>query len=194
MIHPVAGYNEIIEKRDFSIPGSLALCTVLFFAHVLNIQVTGFSFNYNEPQKFNVVLLIFEVYGGLLLWSLSNWAISTLFEGKGRLKEIWVFTTIAAVPYTISVLLNVILSNVLAPDEGIFLSFILFIGCLWSVLLLLTGLIILHDYSLGRVIWSSILSVACIAVVIFLSILLFSLFQQIFGFFTDIIDEISYRI
>jgi hypothetical protein len=193
-IHPVAGFNEIIEKRLFSVPGSLVLCTVLFFAYVLDYHATGFAFNYNELSKFNVAMLIFQVYGGLLIWALANWAISTLFEGKGRLKEIWVVTVVATVPHTISLLTKVVLSNVLAPDEGMFLTFILFVGYLWSALLLLVGLMLLHDYTLWRVIWSSVLSIASIAAVVFLCVILFTLFQQITGFFTDIIDEVTYRL
>ena len=193
MTHPAAGFNAIKEQRMFSVKYSMLILTALFAAKACEHQLTGFSFNQNDISRFNIFMLLFQVFGLCLLWSAANWAISTLFDGKGRLKEIWVFTSIATLPYTLSVFLNVILSNILAPDEGMFLQYIAFAGLLWSILMLAAGLMLLHDYSLPRVIWSSGLSIACMVIAVFMGVLFMSLFQQIFGFSTDIFNELTYR-
>ena len=132
--------------------------------------------------------------GVFLLWTIVNWAISTLFDGKARTKQIWFFSSVALFPYSISLFIKVILSNVLVSDEGIFLSWIVYIGIAWSVFLLCVALMIIHDYSFGKVILSSIFSIIGIIVIAFIAVLVFSLFQQIYGFFQDIVSEIIYII
>ena len=191
LTHPVAGYNDLLERGECSLPLSLCFYALLVLALIVNRELTGFAFSTGEA--FSSWMMLLGVFGGAILWSLTNWAISTLFDGKGRLKQILFFTAIATIPYTLSLLINTLLSNLLAPDEGMFLGFVTGLGLLWGILLLLVGLMLLHDYTLFRVIWSSLFSIACIAVVLFLAVLFYSLFMQLYGFLADMGNELSYR-
>ncbi len=182
------------ERKDYYFPMSLVSLLILFLAKVMERQTTGFSFNYNNLTDFNAPLIFIVIFAVFLLWTVVNWAISTLFDGKARVKQIWYFSSVALLPYSISLFISVILSNVLVPDEGIFLTWIVYIGIAWSVFLLCAALMIIHDYSFGKVIWSSLFSIVGIIVIAFIAVLVFSLFQQIYGFVQDIISEIIYII
>ena len=194
MIHPADVFTDMWEQKQRRLTPSFLILFILFFAKILERQTTGFAFNYNNLDKLNVVMIFLQVFGLFLLWAVVNWAISTLFEGKAKMREIWIFSSAALLPYIISILFSVILSNVFVPDEGMFISWILYIGIGWSALMLCISLMIIHDYTLGKVIWSTLLTLAGMVLLVFVVVLMFSLFQQIYGFIQDFISEIIYMI
>ena len=192
--HPVATFSDIKELKFYSLKYSSLLFLLLLLSQVLNRQFIGFTFNNSNTSKFNIIALFLELLGIVLLWTVSNWAVCTLCYGEGKLKEVYVISLVATIPYSFSMIFYTILSNVLTPDESIFLTTIMTVGILWTAILIFVGLMILHDFSLFRVIWTSILTIALMAVVLFLVVLCYSLFKQITGFGTDIVSEITNRL
>ena len=194
LIHPIAGFEDICEEKCFSFKSSLCLFFILFFSMIIDRQFVGFAFSTTNTKVFNILLLLAGVVITLALWTVTNWMVTTLFEGKGRAKEIWVVTLTAALPYSFSLLAHAIISNVLVLDESVFLRYIMIIGILWTGMLLFCGLIVLHDFTFMRVVWTTLLTIGFMAVIVFLTVILYSLFQQIYSFFVDIIDEMAYRL
>jgi len=109
------------------------------------------------------------------------------------MREIFYVTAVSLIPYLLSVVLTVIMSNVLATDEGMFITWVSGFGILWSAFLLFSGLMVLHDYSFLKTLMSVLLTLFLLVVVAFIAVLLFSLFQQTFHFFEDIYNEINFR-
>ena len=114
-------------------------------------------------------------------------------EGKGRLPEIWVCAAYALLPYIICGYIRLILSYVMVYDEAVFLSYLTMIAALWSFLLFLLGLSVLHDYGLSKTIASFMLTVFGVLIVVFFLILISGLIVQIYSFFMTIYSEIRYR-
>lgn len=194
IIHPIRVFSDMWDSKKYPFWLSFGILLVLFIAKVMERQTTGFAFNYNNLDNFNALMIFAQVFGFFLLWVVMNWAVSTLFDGKAKAKEIWFFSSFALLPYIISIFISVILSNIFAPDEGMFITWIVYIGMGWSIFMLAVALMIIHDYGLGKVIWSSLLSIAGIAILVFIAVLVFSLFQQIYGFIEDIVSEVLYMI
>ncbi len=194
LLHPIGGFGDICEAKCFSLKSSMILFLLLFVSQIVDRQFVGFSFSTTNTKEFNIIMLLIGVLVALILWTFSNWMVTTLFEGKGRLKEIWSVTLIATIPYAFSLLLHALLTNIIIVDEAVFLNYIMIFGLLWSLILLLCGLMVLHDFSFSKVFWTSFLTIAFMAVIVFLAVILYSLFQQIYSFFIDIIDEIAYRL
>lgn len=194
LFHPGDGFTDFMEKKNGSIGFSILVLLAYFLAKIAQRQLTGFHFNDNRPEELNVMFIFVQTVGVFILWVACNWAISTLFEGKARFKEIWFFSSVALVPLLLSTVVTVILSNFLLPEESMFLTIVDTVGILWGLLLLIGGMMIFHDYTLGKVIWSSLLSVGLILVIVFVCVLAFSLFQQVFNFADAVFRELMYRI
>ena len=194
MIHPARTFSDMWERKDYGYVGSFVILGLLFLSKLLERQLTGFTFNYNNPDELNVLVILVATVGGFLLWVVMNWMLSTLFDGKGRIQDIWLFSSWSIMPYIFCTLVGIVLSNLLAPDEGIFLTWLNGLGIFWSVAMLFIALIIVHDYSFIKVLLSTLGTLLGIIIVLFLAVLCFSLCQQIYGFFSDIIGEISYRL
>ena len=194
VIHPARVFSDMWEHKDYSYKSSFVILAVLFITKIIERQLTGFTFNYNEPDKLNVLIIFAAVFGGFALWVVMNWMLSTLFDGKAHVRDIWLFSSWCLVPYIICTLLGVLLSNVLVVDEGVFIGWVQTVGIVWSVAMLFIALIIIHDYTFFKVLWSTLATLVGIGIVLFLAVLCFSLFQQIAGFISDIASEIGYRL
>ena len=194
LAHPVAGFEEYREKHTFPLFPSLVILALFFLGSIAKRQLTGFIFNWDDPEKINVFYILAETVGAFLLWVGCNWAVSILFDGKGRMREIWVVSAVSLIPYVASMYVYVLLSNLLTEDEGVFLSWILAVGMLYSLLLLCGGLSAVHEYSFGKVLWSSLITIGFMLILLFVCVLLFSLFQQVYGFFSDLAREFAFRV
>lgn len=194
LFHPGDGFTDFFEKKCWRTWALPVVPAALFLAMTAQRQLTGFCFNDARPSDLNILFILLQTVGLFALWTAANWAVSTLFDGKARLREIWCFSSVALIPFTLSVVLQVVLSRVLIPTESMFLTIVQAVGILWSLLLLAAGLMVFHDYSLGKTVWSSLLTIGLMLVVLFICTLGFSLFQQVFNFVDAVIREIGYRI
>ncbi len=193
MIHPVAELEEQKYKKTWNGKLSLVILALWFIATVFQRQLTDFKFNYNNTEKINILYIIGSTWILFLCWTVINWSITTLLDGKGTMKEIWVACSYALVPYIAFTFLQVLLSRYMILEESVFISTLSSIGMIWSVLLLMAALKVIHDYTLVKTIFSIVLSIAGILFVIFLLVLFFGLIQQVILFFQTIYVEIMLR-
>ncbi|HCA30835.1 MAG TPA: hypothetical protein DEP23_15415 [Ruminococcaceae bacterium] len=68
------------------------------------------------------------------------------------------------------------------------------VGILWSLTMLLSGIMIFHEYELGKTILSLIITLIGMLLIIFLVFLLYSLFQQLTSTIMTLMNEISFRV
>lgn len=191
--HPVEGYEELKYKKAGSFRIAVVILLLWFFGTVLTYQFKGFIFNTNKLEQMNIFVLFATTIVPFLLWVISNWCFCTLLDGKGRAKEIFVFSAYALVPYVIMIYVTLILSNVFTMDEGIFNTWLLVVSQLYSALLLFNALKVMHEYSGGKTIVSVLLTLLGMFIIIFLITLAFSLVQQVYSFVSTIIKEFMYR-
>ncbi len=193
MFHPLEGFDDLRWKKEGSVRVSIVIIALFFISSVASRQLTGFAFNEEYTKYFNVVPILFSSAGLFAVWCIANWAVSTLMDGEGKFKQIWISSSYALVPYIISSLLHTILSNVMLLNEGIFLSIIDTIGLLWSVILMLSAIKTVHQYTMSKTLFTILLTIAAMVIMVFLIALLGALGQQIVTFISSLYFEIMYR-
>ena len=129
----------------------------------------------------------------LLLWVIANWCLTTLFEGEGSMKDIFISTCYSLTPLPILMIPAVLLSNFLTADEAGILSLLYGIAFVWVGLLLVLGTMITHDYTLGKNVLMCIATILGMAAIMFIAILFSTLMTQIVGFISNIAVELSFR-
>lgn len=117
--------------------------------------------------------------------------VCTLLGGKGKIREIAVVTCYSLIPMIIEMALRLLLTNVLLPTEGEFLGIFETVAMLYTLLILIIGMIKIHDFSMSRFIGTGILSVAGIAAVVFLAVMVGMLLQQLAGFIGTVFMELT---
>lgn len=190
MIHPGDTFTTIKEKKQGSVVLCLVTLIVFYIVTVLKTIASGFLFSTYNPETFNSLWEFVRSVGFVILWVISNWMICTLMQGKGKLKEILIVTCYSLWPLIIEKVVYILFSNVLLAAEGSFLGIFSIVATLYFVLLMIMGLLKIHDFSFSRFLGTTLLTVLAMAAIVFLGIMIVILIQQLYGFVVTLVTEI----
>ena len=192
--HPFDGFWDLIHEKKGSIAAANTFLIMFLLIRVLKLIATNFQFISAPIQHINV----FEEMGSLLLpfivLCVANWAMTTLFEGKGRFKDIYMGMCYALVPYILIQLPMILVSNMLTFEEGSFYSVLLSVSVIWCVFLVFVGLMEIHDYGPGKTFIFLIVTVVGACVILFLMLVFFSLLSDAAAYFISLYREIIFRL
>lgn len=193
MLHPFEGFEDLRWKKAYSMRVSMVIVALFFIISVCEQLMTGFLFNENYVKIFNIVPIIIQTLVLFFTWVIGNWALCTLFDGEGTMKNICANTAYALVPMLIGKVVNIILSNCLQKTESAFIVFVSYLTLLWTAILLISGMRTVHQYSIPKTLLFMFITVCAMLVIIILLVLLVSLFQQVYVFVYSIYTELLYR-
>lgn len=193
LFHPFDGFFEI----KFRGKGNMALATVLFVLYglisIFTTQYTGFIFNYFPVHSMRSIQLFMLAIVPILLFIVSNWSTTSLMNGSGTIKDIWIMTCYSLVPLILFNLTTTLLSNIVILEEGPILTAFRYIGVVWFCYLIFCGLCTIHEYTAGRNILTLLVTLVAAIIIIFLVILYFTLMDTVIGFVETVSTEISKR-
>jgi hypothetical protein len=193
LLHPSDGFAQFKSRKIQSYRISIVIGFAWFFALTYNFFCTGFSFTNKNVLDYSFPVTLMQTVGLLLFFCIANWAVCTLFDGKGSFKEIIAVVSYSLVPYIISLFANVLLSNVLTSQEATFLTIVSIIGIIWSVIILFCGLYSIHEYSFAKTLFSIIATLLGILIIIFFILMFYTLLQQTVNFVISVYSEASLR-
>ncbi|MBR6872726.1 MAG: YIP1 family protein [Ruminococcus sp.] len=194
IFHPVEGFEDLRWKKQGSMKIAMVIVFLLFVDMVADRQLTGFQFNTAYVKVFNVVPLLVQSVVYFFTWVIANWALCTLFDGEGTLKKICIYSAYALVPYIVCSYISIFISNFIVEEEKVWMTAIYYLGLVWSVVLMIQAMKAVHQYTFKKTIVSMIFTIVAMLLILFLAILLLSLFQQVYVFGYSIYTEIAYRI
>lgn len=193
MRHPFEGYEDLRWKKAYNMKVAMVIVALFFVVSICDQLMTGFLHNYAMTKVFNIVPIVIQSIILFITWVVGNWSLCTLFNGEGTMRNICVNTSYALVPYIIGKVVNIILSNCLTKDESAFLAFVSYLTIGYSVLLLISGMKTVHQYNFWQTILSMFFTVVAMLIIIILTVLLVSLFQQVYLFVYAVYTELLYR-
>ena len=192
--HPVDGYYWIRHTDKGSVPLALILVVLFSLSFSLNRLFSSFVVNDLDPRTVNSLT---ELGGVLLLFALlciSNWSVTCLMQGEGRLKDIAIAIGYAMIPLIVTMNLGTIVSLFIADGEEAFYYLIVVVGIAYSLIMMLLGIMQVHNYSLAKTLVTLLLTLLAAFIIIFITLLLVDLMNQIYGFFYSIYIEIVFRV
>ncbi len=192
--HPAEGFEDMRWKKAGSLKIAFAIVLLLFLAQIADGRLYGFQFGISYDKTFNIIPYIVKSIVLFGAWVVGNWAVCTLLDGEGTMKNICIYSAYALIPYIAQIFINVLLSHILIQDEAVFMQAIKIIGVGWSVILLFSAIKSVHQYSFGKTVFAIILTIVAMLIMLFLLVLFMSLIQQVYIFISTIYTEISYRV
>lgn len=192
--HPAEGFEDMRWKKAGSLKIAFAIVLLLFLAQIADGRLYGFQFGISYDKTFNIIPYIVKSIVLFGAWVVGNWAVCTLLDGEGTIKNICIYSAYALIPYIAQIFINVLLSHILIQDEAVFMQAIRIIGVGWSVILLFSAIKSVHQYSFGKTVFAIILTIVAMLIMLFLLVLFMSLIQQVYIFISTIYTEISYRV
>ncbi|MBP5295209.1 MAG: YIP1 family protein, partial [Lachnospiraceae bacterium] len=165
-----------------------------FLTSVFDQVLTGFIFNTQNPDRISVPAIFLITMGGFAIVYLANWAVSSLMFTEGTRRNILVVLCYTLVPYIITELIWILVSNFANMELSAFMTAIRVIGLLWASFILVVGMIYIHQLSFFGTLGNLILTAIGILFILFLLLLGYTLVQQIVTFVRTIYNEIVFRI
>lgn len=191
--HPIRTFDEIKFENRGSLLIANLLLLLYFLQQVVWATAGGYLYNPQAEGNFSLASILAQTVGICMLWTICNWAMCTLTNGIGKVREIWIAVCYSLLPVILIGFICVGLSNVLSMDESVIFSTLQILSKVWTLMLVFLGMMIIHQFSVKKTIMSVIFTLLCIAALLFLLLLLFSVIQQIVGFVSAIIQELKYR-
>ena len=190
---PVDGMWEL----KFSNVGTLTSANIILFIYILvfllKAQFTGFLFQSDSIMRFNLIKEIFGLVAPLILFTIANWSLTSLMDGSGSVKDIYISVLYALSPVVLSMPVLILLSRFLVMEEASFYYVLEAAAWGWFLLLLFIGNMTVHEYSPLKTISMLLLTVVSAGIILFLLMLFFTFIQQVWTFVYSIIKELVYR-
>lgn len=193
MVHPFEACNRIREKNLGSIGLAWAVLLVYFLIRIATALYGGFMYRIPDPYSFNAFFILLGSVGLVLLWTIVNWGVCTLFEGKGQVRQIFIVSCYSLLPQILYGLLYLTLSHIVLPEEAGALGILSTAAAIATVSILVIGMMEFHEFGFTRTVGTGLLTVVGIGLVIFIIMMMFILSQNLISFIGTIFYEVLYR-
>ena len=192
--HPADGFWDLIHAKRGSYAAANFIVLLTILTHIWKLQFTSFViFNVNW-NRVNVIEEIATIILPLAIFCICNWGVTTLFDGKGHLGDIYMGTAYALTPYALIQLPLIILSHVVTRDESSFYWVFSDISFVWVGILLFMAMMMIHAYSFGKTLLFTVFTAFGMLVFIFIMLLFFSMISQGVAFFISLAREVIFRL
>lgn len=191
--HPFDGFWDLKHEQRGSVRAGSTILGLTVLAFFYQSIGRGYTFNPREATS-TIFVQILAIGVPVMLWCVANWCLTTLFDGEGSFKDIYVATTYSLAPLPLLVVISTIMTNVFTINEGAMVNMLVTIGFIWALFLIFFGTLVTHDYSLGKNVITVLGTVVAMAVIMFVAILFSSLVIKMVTFIISIFSEIGNRV
>ncbi len=192
IFHPFNGFWELKREHRGSLAAALTFVGIFIMLTTFEKQTTGFLFNSIRLKDVNVVVDILTVTMIYVLWCVANWCLTSLMDGEGKMKDIFIAMGYAVLPMILIRLPLIAVSLGITAEEGTFYYVLSYLSYIWTGILVFFGTMVTHQYSFKKTVLTCILTVLGMAIIMFIGLLFFSVIQQMITFFTTIYKEIRF--
>ena len=192
IFHPFDGFYDLKHEHRGSVRASFVFigAAILTFFY----QAVGVGYVMNPTREFSSLLTqALSVLVPLVLFMVANWCLTTLFDGEGSLKDIFIASSYSLLPIPILIIPATILSNFVTVTESSLITMFTVIAFIWLGILLFLGTMVTHDYSIGKnflTIFATVVGMVCI---MFLAILFVTLIGKLVSLVANIVTELQFR-
>ena len=192
ILHPFDGFWDLKHEQRGSVRAALVWLVVAILTFFYQDVGTGYIFDPRQESS-TILVQVAAVAVPVILWTVANWCLTTLFDGEGSLKDIFVATCYALVPIPILIIPSVLYSNVALAGESTIINLLVTFAFVWAGLLIFFGMMVTHDYTFGKNVLTCLGTILGMAIIMFIGVLFSALLAKIVSFISSIVTEVSFR-
>ncbi len=191
--HPFDGFWDLKREKRGTLAAAVTFAVLTVLMLVVRKQGTAFLLNMNRLEDVDMMVDIITVGMLFILWCVANWCLTSLMDGEGKMQDIAIFTGYSLLPMLIIQFPLVVVSHMITAEEGTFYYVFTVISYLWTIALLVLGMMITHQYSMKKTLVTTVLTLVGMAIILFIALLFFSVIQQFLTFIVTAYKEIRFR-
>ncbi len=192
MFHPFDGFWDLKHEKRGSVRAGIVFIVITILAYFYKAIGQGYMINQQQSTS-SIMTWIISVLVTVFLWTISNWCLTTLFDGEGSFKDIFIATSYCLLPVPITVIPCTLISNFVIDSEVSMLAFIETLGIIYMVILVFIGMMVTHDYPMGKNFITMAGTIIAMVFIMFVAALFSTLLIKIVGFVSNIVIELRYR-
>lgn len=194
MGHPLDGFWDLTHEKKGTVDAATTILVLAIFVRIMKLKYTGIVIQAVNWEEINIFLYIASIVFPLALWVIGNWGCTTLFDGKGRLKDIYMASCYGMMPYIVIQIPLMVFSNMVTTNEAEFHSVVSIISLVYCAFLIIAGMSQIHDYTMSKNILFTIFTLFAMLVVVFILMLFFSMITQGIAYFISLGKELLFRL
>lgn len=193
IFHPFDGFWDLKYEKRGRIWVSTIMIVLTIIIMTVEQSLTGFAVTSTPNYVVDIIHQIEFILVPLVLFLVGNMSITTLMDGKGTFKQLYIASGYVLIPLVITKLPLILFSNLLTQSEGIYVMLINVIAIIWMVMLIFAALSCTHEYTAGKTVATLILTFIAMVIICFICVLFFSLFSELVGFIYSLFQEMQFR-
>ncbi len=193
MSHPLDGFWDLTHEHRGTYAAANTILIITLIVRIMKLRYTSFLFLNVYWEDINIFLYVASILFPLALWVIGNWALTTLFDGKGRLGQVYMGTCYGMVPYPLILLPLRIVSNFVTIEEGQFYSVLSVISLIYCAILIITAMGQIHAFGAGKNLFFTVATLFAMLVMVFILMIFFSMISQGVAYFISIARELMFR-
>ncbi|PPA69836.1 YIP1 family protein [Jeotgalibacillus proteolyticus] len=192
--HPIDGFYYIRKGERSSVLSAGILYVLLVLIYLYSRLQTGFIFTVAGDADFVLVRELLIVIGPVALFIVSNYLVSTINDGQGRFKDIFIGTIYALAPFLLFMVPVTLLSKVLTLNEAFIYQYSIVVIFGWCLLILYFMVKEIHNYMISETVRNILLTIFGMIMLVLVGFILYILLNQVIDFLFSVVSEVMVRV
>lgn len=186
--------REAVYEIKYKGKAGIISATILYIwfvaLQILQVYLKGYLFNNTNVYDSNALEIILVSTLPLLFIVIANYFVSTVSDGEGKFKQVYISFIYALMPYLVFALPIFLISNVLTYNEEVIYNLLNILMYGWCAINIILVIMELHDYNLWKTIKNIILTAVCVVFALAMAFIIYMLAYQLIVYIITVIKEI----
>ena len=192
--HPIDSYYDLKVGNRGSVLSATIVYLIAFIIYFCHILFTSFLFGFGFFLQFmSPVFYALMVIVPLFLWVVANYLVSTINEGEGSFKNVYIGTAYAFAPYIVFMPFLIIISYFLTLNEGFVYRMFEGVIMAWTAIYIILMVLEMHRFSFMGMVRNILITFFAIMVGSLGAVLVFLFASQVAQFGADVFREVFFR-
>ena len=186
--HPQDTCYGLKKQGKASYLSAIVIFMLFIITYMLRQYATAFLFK-NHGNVGGAIINLLIILAILFLWCLVNYLVSTLNDGEGWFKDIFISTCYCLIPYILINIPMIFVSYCLTYQEQFIFNIANIVTYLWCGILLFMSIINIHNYTFKETIKNILITLFGMALIALTIFLVYMFMAQLVDFIISVIKE-----
>jgi len=191
--HPINTYYEIKREHRATVGSATAILVVLFAEYLLLLATAGYLFN-PYAESINLGFEIAKFFGVIGLFVFTNYLVSTLSDGEGWLKDIYIAIVYALSPLVLGLVPYILFTNVATQNESVLVDLFSGVMIVWTAILVFLAIKEIHNYEIGETVKNLLMTAFAMLILVLIAFILYVFGSQLADFVLSWLKEVANRV
>ena len=192
--HPIDSMYDLKVGKHGSVKSATIVYIIAYFVILANMLLSAFLFRgVNNFKYLTVGYLLAMFFLPVVLWVIGNYMISSINEGEGSFKNVFVCSAYSFAPLILLMPFVTVVTYFCTFNDAFIINFSRMIITGWTALYFVLMVLEVHRFSFKDMVKNILLTIFAIVVAIVGFLIIYLMAKQVCSFVFDVAREVMYR-